>query len=108
MLVAAWVNYDRAAPVRRPLWFVALRLAPVALCVFRLHDRALDDGSRHRRADGWGRWADGGHAGPRWASAATIAMTASFVGGVSRSRASSWRSNPAESGGIDATNPDIV
>src|ERR1700730_8630346 len=28
-------DYDRAAPVRRPLWFVALRLAPVTLCVFR-------------------------------------------------------------------------
>ena len=30
-----------------------------------------------------------------WPSAATIAMTASFVGGVSRARASSWRSQPA-------------
>ena len=36
MLVAAWVITIGAAPVRRPLWFVALRLAP-SLFVFSVY-----------------------------------------------------------------------
>ena len=36
-------DHDRAEAVRRPVWFVALRLAPVAVRVFGLHDRALRD-----------------------------------------------------------------
>ena len=43
-------GHDRAAAVRRPIWFVALRLAPFTVRVFGLHDRTLDDGSRDRSA----------------------------------------------------------
>src|SRR6516162_4763231 len=42
------VHHYLVALERRPLRSVALRLAPLAIRVRRLHDRALLDGSRHR------------------------------------------------------------
>jgi hypothetical protein len=50
MMVAAWFVYYLVASERRPLRSVALRLAPLAIRVHRLYDRALVDGARGRCA----------------------------------------------------------
>jgi hypothetical protein len=46
MMVAAWFGTVLVALERRPLRSVALRLAPLAVRIRRLHDCALVDGPR--------------------------------------------------------------